>query len=58
MEQRANIKLCFKLGKKFVETYELFKKVYGDDYMSRTQAYTWFTRYKNGPDDLNYDNIN
>lgn len=27
MEQRANIQLCFKLGKSFVETYfELMKK--------------------------------
>ena len=26
MEQRAIIKFCFKLGKKFVETYELLEK--------------------------------
>ena len=55
MEQRAIIKFCFKLGKKFAEAYELLKKVYGDDYMSRTQVYTWFTRFKNGRDDLNDD---
>ena len=36
-------------------TYELLKKVYGDDCMSRTQVYTWFTRFKNGRDDLNDD---
>ena len=54
-EQRANIKFCFKLGKKFAKTYELLKKVYGDDCMSRTQVYTWFTRFKNGHDDLNDD---
>ena len=36
MEQRANIKFCVKLEKKFAETYELMKKVYGDDCMSRT----------------------
>ena len=36
MEQRANVKFCVKLGKKFAETYELMKKVYGDDCMSRT----------------------
>ena len=41
--------------KKFVETYELMKKVYGDDCMSRTQGYTWFTRFKNDRDDLNDD---
>ena len=55
MEQRANIKFCFKLGKKFAETYELLKKVYGDDSLSLTQVCTWFTRFKNGRDDLNDD---
>ena len=56
MEQKAIINFCFKLGKKFAKTYELLKKVYGDDYMSRTQVYTWFLRFKNGRDDLNDDN--
>ena len=31
------------------------KKVYGDDCMSRTQVYMWFTRFKNGREDLNDD---
>ena len=53
MKQRANIKFCIKLEKKFAETYELMKKVYGDYCMSRTQVYTWFTQFKNGRDDLN-----
>ena len=43
------------LKKKFVETYEFMKKVYGDDCMSRTQVYTWFTRFENGREDLNDD---
>ena len=51
MEQRTNIKFCIKLEKNFAETYELMKKVYGDDCMSRTQVYTCFTRFKNGRDD-------
>ena len=55
MEQRANIKFCVKLEKKFAEIYELMKKVYGDNFMSRTQVYTQFTRFKNGLDDLNDD---
>ena len=55
MEQRVNISFCFKHGKKFAETYELLKKVYGVDCTSRTQVYTWFTRFKNGRDDLNDD---
>ena len=55
MEQRANIKFCVKFEKKFAEAYELMKIVYGDNFMSRTQVYTWFTRFKNGRDDLNDD---
>ena len=43
------------LKKKFAETYELMKKVYADDFMSRTQVYTWFTRFKNCREDLNDD---
>ena len=38
MEQRANIQFWFKLGKTFAETYELLKKVYSDNCMSRTQV--------------------
>ena len=49
------IKFCVKLEKKFAETYELMKKVYCDECMSRTQVYTWFTRFKNGREDLNDD---
>ena len=55
MEQRANIKICVKLEKKFTETCELMKKVYSDDCMSHTQIYTWFKRFKNVRDDLNDD---
>ena len=56
MEQRANIKFCVKHEKKFAETYELMKKVYGDDCMSRTQVSTWLTRFRNGREDFN-DNL-
>jgi len=31
VEQRVNVKFCVKLGKSATETYELLKKVYGDD---------------------------
>jgi len=31
MEQTANIKFCFKLGKTAAETVELMKQVYGDN---------------------------
>ena len=55
LQYLANIKFCVKLEKKFAETYELMKKVYGDGCMSPTQVYTSFTRFKNAREDLNDD---
>ena len=37
IEQRANIKFCFKLGKTFTETHQMMEKVYGDDWLSRSR---------------------
>lgn len=48
MEQRTNIKFCFKLGKSATETYEMIKKVYGEDAMSRSRVFEWFARFKAG----------
>jgi hypothetical protein len=47
-EQRINIKFCLKQGKTFMETHEMVKKVYGDQYMSCTRCYEWFKRFKDG----------
>ena len=52
-EQRANIKFCFKIGKTFTETFELMKKVYGDDCLSRARVHEWFTRFRDGCEDIN-----
>ena len=41
MEQRANIKFCVKLEKKFAETYELIKKVSYS--ISKKFGYFWDT---------------
>jgi len=46
MEQRINVKFCVKLGKSATETYDLLKKVYGDQCLSRTQIFEWFKRFK------------
>jgi len=48
MEQRANIKFCFKLGKTAAETVELMKQVYGDKCLSRAQISRWYARFKGG----------
>ena len=43
-EQPVNVKFCVKLGKSATETYDLLKKVYGDECLSRTQVFVWFKR--------------
>ncbi|XP_018377814.1 PREDICTED: putative uncharacterized protein FLJ37770 [Trachymyrmex cornetzi] len=55
IEQRANIKFCFKLGKTFTETFQLMQQVYGDDCLSRGRVHEWYTRFKNGREDINDD---
>jgi hypothetical protein len=35
-EQHVCVKFCFKLGKKFVETFELLKQAYREEFMSHT----------------------
>ena len=54
-EQRPNIKFCFKIGKTFTETFELMKKVYSDDCLSRARVHEWFTRFRDGREDINDD---
>lgn len=44
MEQRGNVKFCFKLGKSFAETFELMKKVM----MIIYSIHLCFTRFKDG----------
>jgi hypothetical protein len=34
MEQRANIKFCFKTSKRATETFQLIKQAYGDNALS------------------------
>ena len=54
-EQRANIKFCIKICKTFTETFELMNKVYGDDCLSRARVHEWFTRFRDGHEDINDD---
>jgi len=55
IEQRANIKFCFKLGKTFTETFQLMQQVYGDDCLSRGRVHEWYMRFKNGRENINDD---
>jgi hypothetical protein len=46
VEQRANIKFCFKLGKKAGEAYEMLKSVYGSDCLSRSNIFRWYAVFR------------
>ena len=48
LEQRANIKFCFLLGKTAAETLTLLQQAYKDDALKKTQVYEWFGRFKKG----------
>lgn len=54
-EQRAAIKFCFKLGKTFTETHQMMQQAYDSDCLSRTHVHDWYTRFKDGREDLNDD---
>jgi len=48
MEQKANIKFCFKLWKTAAETVELMRQVYGDNCLSRARLFRWYACFKSG----------
>ena len=48
MEQRSNIKFCFKLRKTAAESVELMRHVYGYSCLSRAQIFRWYARIKSG----------
>ena len=48
MEQRTNIKFCFKLEKTAAETVEMMRQVYGDNCLSYAQIFRWYARFKSG----------
>ncbi|GBM62177.1 Putative uncharacterized protein FLJ37770 [Araneus ventricosus] len=52
MEQRVNIKFCFKLGKTAKETHEMLVKVYGVDAVSKKCVFEWFKRFRDGKEDV------
>ena len=46
-----------KLGKSVTEAYNLLKKVYGDERLSRTQVFEWFKRFKEGREEIGDDQL-
>ena len=55
VKQSMNVKFCVKLGKSAAETYDLLKKVYGDEYLCRTQVFEWFKRFKEEREEIGDD---
>ncbi|GBM86535.1 Putative uncharacterized protein FLJ37770 [Araneus ventricosus] len=49
MEQRVNIKFCFKLGRTATETHEMLVKV---DAVSKKCVFEWFKRFRDGKEDV------
>jgi hypothetical protein len=47
-EQRIYVKFCVKLGKSFMETFEMLKTAFGNEALGRTQTYEWWKRFKGG----------
>ncbi|KAJ4444990.1 hypothetical protein ANN_06789 [Periplaneta americana] len=52
MEQRVNIKFCYKLGKTATETHGMLVQVYGREVVSRKCVYEWFKRFREGKETI------
>ena len=48
LEQRAAVKFCFLLGKTLAQCLEMLKIAYGDNALSKTRVYEWFSSFKEG----------
>ena len=55
MEQRINLKFLVKLRKTPTECFKLFKEVYSEDVVSRTQIFEWHERFKKGREEVEDD---
>ena len=47
-EQRACIKVCFKLGKTATECYEMLKTAFRKQAMGLSKTFQWFSQFKAG----------
>ncbi|XP_059612592.1 protein GVQW3-like [Phlebotomus argentipes] len=52
VEQRINLKFLAKLKHTGKESYDMLKEVYGDDCMSRSQAFEWHKRFRDGQEEV------
>ncbi|XKL67568.1 hypothetical protein PGB90_003059 [Kerria lacca] len=54
-EHRAAIKFCYKLKKTFAKTKKMIDSAYGEDVVSHTTVYTWFSWFKKDRESLEDD---
>jgi hypothetical protein len=52
VEQRANIKLCLKLGKTSEEPYEMMESVYSIDCLNRSNIFRLYAVIRDGREDI------
>jgi transposase len=55
LEQRANVKFCVKLGKFLAETFEMIRRAYRNEAMSRVRCFDWHAHFKRGRTSLEDD---
>jgi hypothetical protein len=55
MEERANIKFCFKMGKTAPEIFQLISQADGDHALYRTRVFEWYARFRDGRENLEDD---
>ena len=54
-EQRDNLKFLAKLGKTHSESFAMLQQLYGEETMSRTRAFDWHKRFKEGREEVEDD---
>ncbi len=52
IQQRSAIKFSWKAGKTGMETYELLRKVYGEECVSWATMFLWFGKFWDGCEDV------
>lgn len=57
LEQRACIKFCVKNEISCAETLRMLTKAFGESCMSKTAAYMWYKRFKDGRTSTEHDEI-
>ena len=54
-EQRGCVKFCFKLRKTATETWKMLQQAFGDECMSRTHCFEWYSHFKTGRNSMDED---